>query len=230
MISAGSRPAAAWGGRKLYTNDGDASFTASRPLILTGINNLATRGDLADRCLPFHLSEIVTRKTDAEIQEGFSYAHPRILAGLLDIMVVGLRRVAEVQRGRRPLERMADFTQWGYAVAPAIGWLEDDFRLAYRRTRREAQHIVIDTDPVAAGILALLHGPEQRGRPWLGFQSSLWKQLANAAGDAAKAPGFPRSPQALGWALKRVIPVLAERGIRITQSRRSAGMWVTIEP
>jgi hypothetical protein len=218
------------GGRKLYTNDGDASFNASRPVIMTGINNLATRGDLADRALPFHLAEIVSRKTDAEIQAGFAYAHPRVFAGLLDIMVVGLRGLEEVQRARRPLERMADFTQWGYAVAPAIGWAEDDFRLAYRATRREAIQTVIESDPVAAGVLALVHGAEQKGKPWCGFQTSLWKRLAEAAGDAARAPGFPRSPEALGWALKRVIPVLGDRGIRIERSRKRAGMWVTIEP
>jgi hypothetical protein len=218
------------GGRKLYTNDGDASFNASRPVIMTGINNLATRGDLADRALPFHLGEIVTRKTDAEIQEGFSYAHPRVFAALLDIMVVGFRRLEEVQRARRPLARMADFTQWGYAVAPAIGWGEDDFRLAYRTTRREALQTVVESDPTAAGILALVYGDKGKGKPWSGFQSSLWQRLAEEAGDAARAPGFPRSPEGLGWALKRVIPVLGDRGIRITQSRRRAGMWVTIEP
>jgi hypothetical protein len=218
------------GGRKLYTNDGDASFSASRPMIMTGINNLATRGDLADRALPFHLAEVVTRKTDAEIQAGFSYAHPRVFAGLLDIMVTGLRRLEEVQRARRPLERMADFTQWGYAVAPAIGWAEDDFRLAYRATRREAIQTVIESDPVAAGIVALVHGAGQQGKPWSGLQTLLWNRLSAEAGDAARAPGFPRSPEALGWALKRVIPVLGDRGIRITQSRRRAGMWVTIEP
>jgi hypothetical protein len=149
---------------------------------------------------------------------------------LLDIMVVGFSRLEEVQRQRRPLERMADFTQWGYAVAPAIGWGEDDFRLAYRATRREAIQTVVESDPVAAGILALVHGTGQRGRRWHDSQTALWKRLAQAAGDAARAPGFPRSPEALGWALKRVIPVLGDRGIRITQSRRSAGMWVTIEP
>jgi hypothetical protein len=218
------------GGRKLYTNDGDASFNASRPVILTSINNLATRGDLADRSLPFHLAEVVTRKTDAEIQAGFSYAHPRVFAGLLDIMVVGLRRLDEVQRARRPLERMADFTQWGYAVAPAIGWTEDDFRLAYRATRREASQTVIESDPVAAGILELVYGAGRKGRPWSGLQTALWKQLAEAAGDAAKAPGFPRSPEGLGWALKRVIPVLGDRGIKVTRTRKRAGMWVTIEP
>jgi hypothetical protein len=218
------------GGRQLYTNDGDASFHASRPVIMTGINNLTTHGDLADRALPFHLAEVVTRKTDTEIQEGFAYAHPRVFAGLLDIMVVGLRRLEEVQRGRRPLERMADFTQWGYAVAPAIGWAEDDFRLAYRATKREAVQTVIESDPVAAGIVEMVHGPEQQGKRWHGAQTSLWQKLAEAAGDAARAPGFPRSPEALGWALKRVIPVLGDRGIRIVQTRRRAGMWVTIEP
>ena len=218
------------GGRKLYTNDSDASFNASRPVILTGITNLATRGDLADRALPFHLAEVITRKTDAEIREGFSYAHPRVFAGLLDIMVVGLRRLEEVQRARRPLGRMADFTQWGYAVAPAIGWAEDDFRLAYRAIRREASQNVIESDPVAAGIVALVRGAEGKGRPWRGLQTALWGQLVGLAGDAAKAPGFPKSPEGLGWALKRVIPVLGDRGIRVTQKRRAAGMWVEIEP
>jgi hypothetical protein len=100
----------------------------------------------------------------------------------------------------------------------------------YRATRREAIQTVIESDPVAAGIVALVHGAGQRGKPWRGSQTSLWQQLAVAAGDAAKAPGFPKSPEALGWALKRVIPVLGDRGIKITQSRKRAGMWVDIEP
>jgi hypothetical protein len=37
------------GGRKFYTNDGEATFNARRPVLLTGINDVATRGDLADR-------------------------------------------------------------------------------------------------------------------------------------------------------------------------------------
>ena len=44
------------------------------------------------------------------------------------------------------------------------------------------------------------------GKPWSGLRTALWKKLAEAAGEAARAPGFPRSPEALGWALKRVIP------------------------
>ena len=102
--------------------------------------------------------------------------------------------------------------------------------MAYRATRREAIHTVIESDPVAAGIVALVHGDKGKGKPWTGFQTSLWNELSTAAGDAVRAPGFPKSPEALGWALKRVIPVLGDRGIRVTQKRRAAGMWVEIEP
>ena len=115
-------------------------------------------------------------------------------------------------------------------MAPAIGWTEDDFRLAYRRTRREAQQTVIENDPVAAGILALVHGPLQKGKRWHGSQIELWNRLKDEAGEAARPPGFPKSPEVLGWALKRVIPTLGDRGIKVTQGRRAAGKWVAIEP
>jgi hypothetical protein len=49
------------------------------------------------------------------------------------------------------------------------------------------------------------------------------------SGQGARIPQIPRSPEALGWALKRMIPVLGDRGIRVTEIRKRAGMWVTIE-
>ena len=66
------------GGRKLYTNDGDASFNASRPVIMTGINNLATRGDLADRSIVIHLEKIPDtgrRRGNPERVRGCPSAH-----------------------------------------------------------------------------------------------------------------------------------------------------------
>jgi putative DNA primase/helicase len=217
------------GGRKFFTNDGEATFNASRPMILTGINNLATRGDLADRSLPFHLAAIpeTSRLTDQEIKEGFEYAHPRVLAALLDIVVTGLRRMESVKRQKRPLGRMADFTLWGFAVAPAVGWSEDDFRLAYRATRKEAFEAVIENDPVAAGILALMYG-EREGGTWQGSATELWHTLVEAAGEP-KPRGFPQSPEALGLSVKRVTSALAWRGIRIVKGRARAGVQYTIE-
>jgi len=110
------------GGRKFYTNDGEATFNARRPVLLTGINDVATRGDLADRTIVVRLEKIseAGRRTDADVREAFAQAHPRILAALLNMVVVGLRRIDDVRRERRRLPRMADFALWGFAVAPAI--------------------------------------------------------------------------------------------------------------
>jgi putative DNA primase/helicase len=108
------------GGRKLYTDDAEATFNASRPMVLTGINEVTTRGDLADRTIVVRLEAIPEsgRRTAAEMREEFEYAHPRVLAGLLDTIVLALRPNTEVKERRRPLPRMADFGEWGFAIAP----------------------------------------------------------------------------------------------------------------
>jgi hypothetical protein len=99
------------GGRKLYTNDAEATFNARRPIVLTGINDMATRGDLADRTITVHLERIseAARRTDGEVRRAFADAHPRILAGLLDMVVMGLGGLEDVRKERRRLPLMADF-------------------------------------------------------------------------------------------------------------------------
>src|SRR5207245_3910874 len=57
---------------------------------------------------------------------------------------------------RRRLPRMADFAEWGFAVAPAIGWSAEDFGRAYWANRNEAFEAVTEDDPVAPHILRLL--------------------------------------------------------------------------
>jgi hypothetical protein len=53
-------------------------FNARRPVLLTGINDLATRGDLADRTIVVRLEKIpeAGRRTDADVREAFATAHP----------------------------------------------------------------------------------------------------------------------------------------------------------
>jgi putative DNA primase/helicase len=137
------------GGRKFYTNDGEATFNVRRPVLLTGINDMATRGDLADRTIVIRLEKIpeIGRRTDADVREAFADAHPRILAALLDMVVMGLRRLEDIKKERRKLPRMADFAQWGFAVAPAIRWSAEDFDRAYRVNRNEAFEAAIEDDP-----------------------------------------------------------------------------------
>jgi hypothetical protein len=86
---------------------------------------------------------------------------------------------------------------------------------------------VIENDPVAAGILALMYG-EREGGTWQGTATELWHTLVDAAGEP-KLRGFPQSPEALGLSVKRVTSALAWRGIRIVKERARAGMQYTID-
>ena len=103
------------GGRKFYTNDGEATFNARRPVLLTGINDVATRGDLADRTIIVRLEKIpeAGRRTDADVREAFAQAHPRILAALLDMVVVGLRPTAVARAHARLGTRLVAATAVG---------------------------------------------------------------------------------------------------------------------
>jgi putative DNA primase/helicase len=216
------------GGRRLYTNDAEATFNARRPMVLTGINDVATRGDLADRTITVHLERIseATRRTDAEVRRMFADAHPSILAALLDMVVMGLRRRDDVRKERRKLPRMADFAEWGFAVAPAIGWTAEDFGRVYWANRNEAFAAVIEDDPIAPHILSLLQGQPEKN--WQGTTEQLWTKLKVLAGDAARALNFPQSSVALGKSLRRLEPALAARGVTMERERVTAGTRISL--
>jgi hypothetical protein len=85
--------------RQLYTNGEEHIFRAQRPIILNGIAQVATRGDLLDRSIVLSLPAIAEamRQDEATFWAAFDAARPRILGALLDAMVVGLQRASTVQ-------------------------------------------------------------------------------------------------------------------------------------
>ena len=95
--------------RELYTDSEEALFDATRPLILNGIADVATRPDLLDRALPVTLAPIseAKRRPEAELWQEFEEVRPRILAALLDAVSGALSTVGSVRLEGMP--RMADF-------------------------------------------------------------------------------------------------------------------------
>ena len=189
---------------------------------------MATRGDLADRTIVVRLEKIpeAGRRTDADVREAFAEARPRILAALLDMVVMGLRRLEAIKRERRKLPRMADFAEWGFAVAPAIGWSAEDFDRAYRVNRNEAFEAAIEDDPIAPHILSLLERRAEKS--WQGTTEQLWTKLKDIAGEAARPMNFPQSAVALGRALRRIEPALVARGVIMERERVAVGSRVSL--
>ena len=112
------------------------------------------------------------RRPEAELWAAFEAERPRILGVLLDAVVEGLKRLPETRLPKLP--RMADFALWATACETAL-WPAGTFWSAYCGNRDEAVEGVIDADPIAAAVRAMMSrdgadvdgnrlGPS--GRPW----------------------------------------------------------------
>ena len=172
------------GTRTLYTNADEMIFSATRAVILNGIEDLATRGDLVDRAVIIELPRIPKRgrKSETAFWREFEAAAPRILGALLDVVVTALRDEPSVNLAEPP--RMADFATWGAAAAPALGWTADQFLSAYEANRRQADDAPLQTSPLTKP-LQNLHGRQE----FLARDGQCAARRAAEAGERVDAEG-----------------------------------------
>jgi hypothetical protein len=197
--------------RQLYTDQDEVLFDAARPVILNGIEEIVTRPDLADRVVFLTLQPIPEehRRPEQELWAAFDAERPRILGVLLDAVVVGLKGLPETRLERLP--RMADFALWATACETAL-WPTGTFWSAYCGNRDEAVEGVIDGDPIATAVRAIM----ATRTVWTGTASDLLGALAEVAGErVAKSKTWPDGPRALAGRLRRAATFLRKIGIEI---------------
>jgi hypothetical protein len=149
------------------------------------------------------------RRPEAELRTTFEAERPRILGALLDAVVEGLKRLPETRLPKLP--RMADFALWGTACETAL-WPAGTFWRAYCGNRDELVEGVIDADPIAAAVRAMMATRAE----WTGTASNLLDLLAEKAGDrSAKSKTWPDSPRALSGRLRRAATFLRKIGIEV---------------
>ena len=223
--------------RALYTDQDEMLFDACRPVILNGIEDIVTRPDLADRGL-FQVLEPIPeekRRPETELWAAFEIERPQILGALLDAVALGLKRLPTTRLERLP--RMADFALWITASETAF-WPAKTFETAYSTNRDEAVEDVIDADPIAAAVHALMIARTERTQTasesvdalaWTGTASDLLADLAERAGErAAKSKTWPDGPKALGGRLRRAATFLRKTGIEISFTREGKARARTI--
>ena len=197
--------------RQLYSDQDEVLFDAARPVIINGIEDIVTRPDLADRALFLTLEPIPEerRRPEQELWAAFEAERPRILGALLDAVAKGLAMLPQTRLDKLP--RMADFALWATACETAL-WPAGTFWSAYCGNRDEAVEGVIDADPIAAAVRALMAARTE----WTGTASELLGALAEMAGDRiAKSKTWPDSPRALAGRLRRAATFLRKVGIEV---------------
>jgi hypothetical protein len=200
--------------RRLFTDQDEILFTAARPVILNGIEDIVTRADLADRAIQLTLAPIAERRRRAEsaLWWELEQVRPYIIGALLDAAAHGLQMLPGVRLNRLP--RMADFALWATACESAFR-PRGTFETAYSRNRCDAIENIVDADPVAARVCEIM---AERAE-WTGRASDLLLAGINGAGNPIVRSGWPKSPRALAGRLRRAQTFLRTLGIEIVFSR-----------
>ena len=207
-------------GRTLYTNSEETLIELQRPVILNGIDDLATRPDLAERSIILELPTIQHRSTEQELDAGFQQDACAILAALLDGLQQALRDEHSIKIG--PLPRMADFAKWAAAGVPAMGFSSNEFVEAYRANQAGAIESGLDSSSVGQAVRRFM----EKRSIWSGSASELLYELAT--GSDINSRSWPRSPKGLLNALRRLGPSLRHMGIRWEMSRSATQRDITL--
>ena len=203
--------------RELYSDGDEVVYADRRPIILTSIEHVATRGDLADRCIPVTLPRIPehARRTEAELHAALDRIRPVLLGDLLTAVSTGIRRRDHVRLERLP--RMADYAQWVVSCEPALPWQEGAFLEAYADARAATLQTATEADPVAVAIIEMLSLIGE----WKGTASELLEALDARRNDARPAKRWPETPRAMSGRVTRAAPLLRAAGIEVDQGERT---------
>ena len=202
--------------RQLYTNTDEVLLEVQRPVILNGIEDLATRPDLAERGIHIELQRIEHRKPERQFWAEFKADAPHIFGALLEALSCAIRDYQTIRIERLP--RMADFAIWAAAALPSLGFTVDEFLSAYDDNQEAGLSAGVDSSPVGNAVIDLL----QVKPVWEGTSSDLLTDLSSKVDETLRrSPAWPRSPRGMSGILRRLAPALRVSGIEVTAGRES---------
>jgi Bifunctional DNA primase/polymerase, N-terminal/Primase C terminal 1 (PriCT-1) len=206
--------------RELYTDDSEKIFEATRPVLLNGIEGVATRGDLLDRCLMLYLPPIPPdrRMAEKKFWRLFRKRCPFLLGTLLDAVSCALKRLPTIFLDQYP--RMADFAEWATAAEASFGWPDGTFMRAYNANQVSANVVALESSLLVAPIKEL-----NMSRLWRGTARELLQLLSKRHTSSGETlpRDWPKNPQVLAVQLRRVAPNLRAIGINVQIGEKTAG-------
>lgn len=208
--------------RKLYTNDEEQIFKFRRPIILNGIDDIATRGDLLDRSIILSLPAIASeqRRDERLFWKEFEKVRPKIIGQLLIGIAHGLEFLDKVKLKKLP--RMADFAEW--ITACEVAFYPDGTLLSdYINNRNQAIETGLDSDYLATAIRTILSTQKK----YAGTATELIEKIKAVSPDINER--YLPSTRTLKSRLTRLSPALRKIGIIWNRERIENGTMYQLE-
>ena len=215
------------GRRQLFSDSEEILLAVQAPIAWTAISPLTTsRPDLADRTVSVTVSPLDDNQYASErsLDARFRDMRPRLFGATLSAVAAALEHRDSV--GLETLPRLADFTEWVEAAGIGLGWPEGAFCDCMAVSRATASALAVDASPVGPLIVKLVSIEGE----WRGTATDLLARLRLLADeDSKRARGFPRQPNHLSNALRRIQPALLHSGIGVGFGRDRNGSMVMID-
>jgi hypothetical protein len=210
--------------RALYSDDDEKVIEVQRPMLLNGIDDIANRGDLADRSLIFRLPTIDAkdRTVLSELQKAFNNDLPSILAGLYQAVSAALCGLPNVELDSLP--RMANYAKIGTALESFMGWESGSFMKAYYENIQEAAYASIENSVFMPSIIRVLFKGEFEGSA-----TELLGKLNAENPEGYKSKMWPKDASSLSFHLNRLAPVMRKAGMVYEASRTKTGSLITMD-
>lgn len=200
--------------RTLHENDEETIFEFTRPIVMNGIDSLATRSDLLERSILVTLPTIPVdrRLTEDELHLRLENIKSRVFGALLIVVSETLKKLPSVQSHRLP--RMADFAKWAIAAEEALGFTPGSFLAAYDSNRQTGHETALEASPVATAVCKLMETKDL----WQGTASERREALESLTDErTTKSRNWANNSRSLGKTLARIVPDLRGIGIEYTR-------------
>jgi len=195
---------------------------------LNGINLVTTRPDLLERSLLLEIERIeeMDRKTEKELFKNFENDMPSILGGVFNTIVKAMQIEPTIKLNSYP--RMADWTQWGCAIAEALGFTKEEFLKAYKANINRQTEMLINENIVATAIITFMEDKEE----WKDTPTELLLQLINHASFVnidTREKYWPKGANALSRRINELSTPLKQMGILMTISTSGTERYIHIQ-
>ena len=197
--------------RQLYTDDTPILRQYQRCIMLNGIGSPVTRDDLLDRSVVICIEKPDHQKAETALMKGWANVLPGILGAFFSAISVGIRNLPSISE-EQPF-RMADFTRWGMAMAPGLGFTAEEFLSAYESSIACKWLDSVESSPFSSAVVTFL---ERHGKPWQGTATDLASELEPyACREGRQKPLFSIHPRWIAGELMRIAPALENYGILV---------------
>ena len=200
--------------RELFSDENDIIFKIKRCIGINGINMVAIRPDLQERCLLVELEPIPDEKrcSEKDFIEHFEAEKAAFLGACFDVIAKAMKLKKNLKLAIKP--RMSDFFEWGYCFAQAMDYKSEAFVEAYMHNLKTQYIESIHSD----FVMKLLYGFINEKLNWEGTSEDLNSELFKLAcnrGLIEYKREWKVTANSLGKNLNRYKPAFKQLGIYI---------------